>query len=195
MPRELPLTHGISKTRDSSLEKTDPGSYLPPVAIQSLLLTLQIPPWAKRRSVKTICMVSGCDITHMIGTSPVDSKQPRRFFWEKRGPGNLRSLVAIQALLLTFQTLPWLKTFCKDHINGLRELEYPFGCHWSDEIQKNQDFFFGKSCSRILQPLSANQALLLTSQTLSWLIDAPKNCFYGFRERQYPCGCHWSDEL
>ena len=54
-------------------------------------------------------MVSGSESTHIVVTSPVKSKQPGRFFWGNHGPGILRSLVPIQALLLTFQTLPWLK--------------------------------------------------------------------------------------
>ena len=35
---------------------------------------------AKRRSVNTICLVSGRDSTHMVVTSPVNSKQPGSYF-------------------------------------------------------------------------------------------------------------------
>ena len=45
----------------------------------------------------------------MLFTSPVNFKQRGRFFWGNHGPGILRSLVAIQALLMTFQPLHWLK--------------------------------------------------------------------------------------
>ena len=47
---------------------------------------------ANRRSVKTICTVSGSDSTHMVVTSPGKSKQPGRFFGggENPGPGTLR---------------------------------------------------------------------------------------------------------
>ena len=38
---------------------------------------------ANIRSVKTICMFSGSDSTHMVVTSPVNSKQPVRFFLRK----------------------------------------------------------------------------------------------------------------
>ena len=63
---------------------------------------------ANIRSVKTICMFSASDSTHMVVTSPVNSKQPVRFFFcGNHGPGILRSLVAIQTLLLTSQTLSW----------------------------------------------------------------------------------------
>ena len=51
-------------------------------------------------------MASGSESTHMVVTSPVNSKQPGRFFLGNHDPGILRSLVAIPALLLTFQTLP-----------------------------------------------------------------------------------------
>ena len=59
------------------------------------------------RCVITIRMVLGSDSTHMVVTSPVNSKQPVRFFCGNHGPGILRSLVAIQTLLLTSQTLSW----------------------------------------------------------------------------------------
>ena len=65
----------------------------------------------KRRSVKTLCLVSGGDSTQMVVTSPVNSKQTGRFFWENCGPGFLRSPLNIDALYLTFQTLPWLTNF------------------------------------------------------------------------------------
>ena len=29
-----------------------------------------------------------------------------------------------------------------------REIHNPWRCHWSDEIKKKTEFFFGKSCSR-----------------------------------------------
>ena len=64
---------------------------------------------AKRRSVKTIRMVSGSDNTDMVVTIPVISEQPGSFFGGIHVPGILRFLVANQALLLTFQTLPWLE--------------------------------------------------------------------------------------
>ena len=63
---------------------------------------------AKRRSVKTLCLVSRSDSTQMAVTSPANSKQTGRFFCENYGPGILRSLLNIDALYLTFQTLPWL---------------------------------------------------------------------------------------
>ena len=53
-------------------------------------------------------MVAGSDSTHMVDTSPVNYKQPGRIFWGNHGPGILRSLVAIQALLWTLQKPPWL---------------------------------------------------------------------------------------
>ena len=51
-------------------------------------------------------------------------------------------------------------------MHGLRELEYPYGCHWSDEIQKTKTSFSESPAPAFLRPLFAIQALLLTSQTL-----------------------------
>ena len=51
------------------------------------------------------------DSTHMDVSSPVNFKQPGRIFWGDIGPGILRSLVAMQALLLTSQKLLWLLNF------------------------------------------------------------------------------------
>ena len=85
--RELEYQYGChmsdenQKIRTSFSEKHAPD-FAAPVCHPSNFIDLANTLLAKRRSVKTICMVSGCDSTHMVGTSAVNSKQPRRFFWE-----------------------------------------------------------------------------------------------------------------
>ena len=49
--------------------------------------------------------------------------------------------VAIQALFLTLQLPPWLKNVRRDQMHGLIDLEYPYGCHLSNEIQKIRTSF------------------------------------------------------
>ena len=127
---------------------------------------------ANRRCVKTICMVLGSNSTHMIVTSPVYCKQ-RGLFWGSYVPGKMLSLVAIQALFLTFQTLPCLKKVCKNHMHGLRELEYPYGCTGPVKSKQPGRFFCGNHAPGILRTLAAIQTHLLSSQKLQWLLNIP----------------------
>ena len=63
---------------------------------------------ANRRSVKTICTVSGSNSSHMDVTGPMNfEKKIRTFFLQNRAPGILRQSFAIQALLWTLLIPPW----------------------------------------------------------------------------------------
>ena len=63
---------------------------------------------ASKRSVKTICFFSGGYRTHRGVTGSMNFKKSGGFFSENHARGILGPLSAIQALLLTFQTLLWL---------------------------------------------------------------------------------------
>ena len=124
---------------------------------------------AGRRSMKTIYKISGCKKTHMVGTSPANSKQPGRFSLRKTWS---RSIAVLFCHPRTFIDLA--KTaLVGNHMHGLRELEYQYGCHRSDEIQKIRTSFFGKTCWRIFRSLFAIRALLLTLQKMPWLVNKP----------------------
>ena len=56
-------------------------------------------------------------------------------------------------------------------MHGLGGLQNPQSCHWSDEFQKIRRLFSENPARGILGPLSAIQALLLTFQTLLWLLN------------------------
>ena len=63
---------------------------------------------ASKRSVKTICFFSGGYRTHRGVTGSMNFKKSEGFFSENPARGSLGPLSAIQAFLLTFQTLLWL---------------------------------------------------------------------------------------
>ena len=44
-------------------------------------------------------------------------------------------------------------------MRDLRRLQNPQSCHWSDEFQKNKDFFSENRALGFLGPLAAIQAL------------------------------------
>ena len=53
-------------------------------------------------------------------------------------------------------------------MHGLRELYYPYGCHWSDEFQKPGPLSENRAPGN-LQTVVAIHTVLLTLQTLPWL--------------------------
>ena len=63
---------------------------------------------AIRDSVETICMIYEGYRTHRDVTGPMSFKKSGGLLSENRAPEILGPLSAIQALLLTFQTLLWL---------------------------------------------------------------------------------------
>ena len=63
---------------------------------------------ANKRSVKTICTVSGSNSSHMDVTCPMNFEKNWGIFLQNRAPGILRQPFAIQALLWTLQTFSWL---------------------------------------------------------------------------------------
>ena len=46
-------------------------------------------------------------------------------------------------------------------MHDLGGLQNPQSCHWSDDFQKNQEVFFGKSCSRVSGAPGCNSSTLI----------------------------------
>ena len=90
------------------MENCAPGDFGAPGCHPSTLIDFANTALASRRSAKTICMVSEGYGTHRDVTGPMSFKKSGRFLSENPARGVLGPLSAIQALLLTFQTLLWL---------------------------------------------------------------------------------------
>ena len=70
-------------------------------------------------------------------------------------------------------------------MHGLIDLEYPYGCHWSNEIQKIRTSFSENHAPAFAAPIY-HPAVLLTSQSLSWIIDVPLGPYARFQGATVP---------
>ena len=168
-----------------------PATSCHPSAFIDLKNTAQ----AKKRSVKTICMVSGSEITHMVVTSPVNSKQPGRFFlgnsWSRKfAVPSCHSNTFIDLANTFLANKRPLETICT--VSGSKSTH--MGVTGTTNFKKLGPLF-QKTLLLHFAALFAIQALLLTSQFSPSIVKFREDHMVSLGEPQYPERCHWFVEF
>ena len=102
---------------------------------------------AENRSVKTLCTVSGSDSTHVEVTGPMNFENTGDLFFVKSCSRDFAVPSWHPCNFKDFKNNAWLVVFSRDHMYALRELQYSWGRHLSNEFQKKPGSFIGESCS------------------------------------------------
>ena len=75
----------------------------------------------------------------------------------------------------------------------MSELEYPYGCHWSDEFPKTRTFFRKIVLLHFAVPSCHPSTLIDLSNTSLVKKTFCRDSLHDLTGLEYPYGCHWSD--